>query len=89
MLNNNEGQILLYQTDDGKVSVNVRFEGETFWMTQKAISELFDVQIPAINKHLKNIYDEEELEPDTTISKKEIVQTEGSRNVKRLGDGSL
>lgn len=82
----NEGNIILYQTDDGKVTVNVRFEDETFWMTQKAIAELFDVQVPAIAKHLKNIYDEDELERDSTLSKKEIVQTEGSREVTRSVD---
>jgi hypothetical protein len=83
---NTDGKILLYQTNDGKVTVNVRFEGETFWMTQKAIAELFDVQVPAIAKHLKNIYEEEELSRDVTVSKKEIVQTEGEREVTRMVD---
>jgi len=83
MPNNIEGSIVLYQTDDGKVTVNVRFEDETFWLTQKVISELFGVGIPAITKHLKNIYEEEELDRDSTISKKEIVQTEGNREVTR------
>ncbi|HBT96445.1 MAG TPA: hypothetical protein DEB25_01745 [Desulfobulbaceae bacterium] len=78
-----EDQIILYQTDDGKVAVNVRFEGETFWMSQKAIAELFDVQVPAVTKHLKNIYEEEELAREATVSKKEIVQTEGQRRVTR------
>jgi len=81
-----EAKIILYQTEDGKVTVNVRFENETFWMTQKAISELFDVQIPAIAKHIKNIYEEEELERDPTISKMEIVQNEGGRMVSRPVD---
>jgi len=80
---NTEGQIILYQTNDGKVAVNVRFEGETFWMTQKAIAELFDVQVPAVAKHLRNIYEEEELEREATVSKKEIVHTEGRRQVMR------
>ncbi|MCL1893620.1 MAG: virulence RhuM family protein [Holophagaceae bacterium] len=78
-----EAKIIMYQTNDGKVAVNVRFEGETFWMTQKAIAELFDVQVPAIAKHLKNIYEEEELERGPTISKMETVQTEGGRKVMR------
>ncbi len=56
-----EDKIILYSTDSGNVTVSVRFEDENFWMTQKAIAELFDVQVPAITKHLKNIYDEEEL----------------------------
>jgi hypothetical protein len=81
-----EERIMLYQTDDGKVIVRVRFENETFWLTQKAIAELFDVGIPTIAKHLKNIYAEEELERDATISKKEIVQAEGTREISRSVD---
>ena len=83
MNNKNEGQIILYSTADGKVKVDVRFEDETFWLSQKAIAELFGVGVPAIAKHLKNIYDEEELDRDATVSKKEIVQMEGSREVTR------
>jgi len=60
------------------------FENETFWMTQKAMAELFDVNVPAISKHLTNIYDEEELIKKSTVSKMEIVQKEGQRNVKRM-----
>ena len=59
---------------------------ETIWLTQKAMAELFDVEVPAISKHLANIYADGELQPDATVSKMEIVQTEGSRNVKRLVD---
>ncbi|MBS3969877.1 MAG: virulence RhuM family protein [Clostridia bacterium] len=81
-----EDKIVLYTTDSGNVTVSVRFEEENFWMTQKAIAELFDVQVPAITKHLKNIYDEEELTREATVSKKEIVQIEGSREVSRLVD---
>lgn len=81
-----EDKIILYTTDSGNVTVSVRFEDENFWMTQKAIAELFDVQVPAITKHLKNIYDEEELTREATVSKKEIVQIEGSREVSRLVD---
>ncbi|MDR0834502.1 MAG: virulence RhuM family protein [Candidatus Symbiothrix sp.] len=77
------GQILLYQTGDGQVSVDVVFENETFWMPQKNIAALFDVNIPAVSKHLKNIYDDEELAPDSTVSKMEIVQLEGNRQVNR------
>ena len=71
----NTGQVLFYQTQDGKVKVDVWFENENFWLTQKAIAELFEVNIPAISKHLKNIYAEEELSPEATISKKETVRT--------------
>ena len=82
-MSSGEGRILLYQTDDGKIAVDVRFEDETFWMTQKAIAELFAVQVPAIAKHLKNIFEEEELDREATVSKKEIVQVEGGREVTR------
>ena len=81
---NNTGKVVLYTTENAKITVSVRFENETFWMTQKAIAELFDVQTPAIAKHLGNIYAEGELARERTVSKKEIVQTEGAREVSRL-----
>ena len=80
---NNALQFLIYNTPDESVSVNAVVKDETIWLTQKAMAELFDVQTPAINKHLANIFDEGELEPSSTISKMEIVQTEGNRAVKR------
>lgn len=83
---NNALQFLIYNTPDESVSVNAVVKDETIWLTQKAMAELFDVQIPAINKHLSNIFDEGELEPSSTISKMEIVQTEGNRAVKRNMD---
>ena len=78
-----EGKIALYSTPNSNVYVDVVFKDETFWMTQKSIAELFDVNIPAISKHLKNIFDDEELSPDSTVSKMEIVQLEGGREVAR------
>lgn len=78
-----ESNILLYETDEGKINVDVILKDETIWLTQKSMSELFDVNVPAINKHLNNIYTEEELNRNSTISKMEIVQKEGSRNIKR------
>jgi len=86
ILNVSEGKITLYSTPDGNVYVDVVFKDETFWMTQKSIAELFDVNTPAISKHLKNIFDNEELTPDSTISKMEIVQIEGGREVSRTSD---
>ncbi|MCL1876379.1 MAG: virulence RhuM family protein [Synergistaceae bacterium] len=84
MKNSDESIIVLYQTNDGNVAINVRFENDTFWLTQKVIAELFDVQIPAIAKHLKNIFEEGELAHEATVSKKEIVQKEGTRQVTRI-----
>ena len=63
--------------------IHVRYENETLWMTQKAMSELFDVEQHAIAKNLINIYNENELDKDSTYSKMELVQKEGTRNVKR------
>ena len=78
-----ESKFLLYETEDGKINVNVILRDETIWLSQKSMAELFDVQIPDINKHLNKIYCECELNRDSTISKMEIVQKEGNRNVKR------
>ena len=80
---NNEIQFILYQLPDDEGKVQVVIKDETIWATQKAMAQLFDVNIPAISKHLKNIFEEGELRPDTTVSKMEIVQVEGEREVKR------
>jgi hypothetical protein len=79
----NEGKILLYQTDDCNVTVDVRFEDETFWLTQKVLAELFGTTVANINIHIKNIFDEGELEEGATIKDSLIVQIEGSREVSR------
>ena len=75
--------IVFYQTEETDVVVNVVYKDETFWLTQKAMAELFDVNPQAITKHLQNIYEENELQYDSTCSILEQVQKEGSRNVKR------
>lgn len=79
----NESNILLYETDEGKINLDVILKDETIWLTQKSMSELFDVNVPAINKHLNNIYEEKELDKNSTISKMEIVRKEENRNVNR------
>lgn len=79
-------EIILYQMDDTNVCINVVFEDETFWLSQRGMAELFDVNSQAITKHLANIYEEEELQKEATCSKKEQVQNEGSRLVKRKID---
>ena len=78
-----EHEIVLYQVEGTNICVNVVFKDETFWMTQKAMAELFDVNVPAISKHLYNIFEEGELFKEATVSKMEIVQMEGNRKVKR------
>lgn len=78
-----QNNIILYQTENKNVTINVTFQNETFWLSQKMIAQLFGVEIPAISKHLNNIYESGELNKDSTISILETVQLEGSRNVKR------
>lgn len=79
----NEGKIALYAVGDTNVYVDVVYKDETFWMTQKAIAELFDVNVPAISKHIKNVFGDGELKADSTVSILEIVQKEGKREVSR------
>ena len=81
-----EHEIVLYQIENTNVCVNVIFKDETFWMTQKAMSELFDVNSQAITKHIGNIFAEGELEKQATCSKMEQVQQEGKRQVRRQKD---
>lgn len=77
-------QFLLYQSADENISVNAVIKDETIWLTQKAMAQLFGVDVPAISKHLANIFAEGELARTATVSKMETVQTEGGRNVKRM-----
>jgi hypothetical protein len=76
-------EILLYSTPDGAVRVEVVFEDETFWLTQKKMAELFGVNVRTVNEHLGNIFISNELQKNPTIRKFRIVQTEGTREVAR------
>ncbi len=82
-LQDQTSEFLLYSTPDGDIRVEVLLSGETIWLTQKRIAELFGVGVPAISKHLDNIYESGELEREATISILETVQQEGKREVKR------
>ncbi len=73
-----EMEMILYHSDDGDVSVNAYIKDETLWITQKAMAELFDVQVPAISKHLKNIFHDGELEEQVVVSKMEITTPHGA-----------
>ena len=77
------GELLLYQTEDGQVKLNVRLEDETVWLTQRLMAELFQVQPQNITMHLKNIYFEGELSEEATCKDFLQVQREGSRTVER------
>lgn len=69
--------IILYNSPEGNVKVEVMYSGETFWLPQKRIAELFGVEIPAISKHLKNIFESSELQEDSVVSKMEITASDG------------
>jgi hypothetical protein len=80
------GEIVLYRAADGGPALDVRLERESIWLTQVQMAELFGVNVPAIFKHIKNIYATGELESGATVSKMEIVRQEGSRKVRRAVD---
>jgi hypothetical protein len=82
----NRSELLIYQTNDGNTRIEVRLENETVWLSQKLMAELFQVSIPTVNEHIRNLYEESELQPDPTIRKFRIVQTEGSRQISREVD---
>ncbi len=81
-----KSEIILYKTDDGAIKIDTVFLGETIWLTQAQMAELFDVNVPAISKHLNNIFEKGELQKEATVSKMETVQQEGSRQVIRIRD---
>ena len=78
------GEIVLYQTDEGRTRVECRFADETLWLSQALIADLFQVSLPTVNEHLKGIYAEGELPTEATIRKFRIVRREGAREVARV-----
>jgi hypothetical protein len=76
-------EILIYQSEDGRSRIQVRLAGETVWLTQRLMAELFQVAVPTVNEHIRNIYEEGELDRAATIRKFRIVQPEGGREVHR------
>lgn len=85
-IRNSTVDFLIFTCPNGKQSIEARYEDETIWLPQKLMASLFDVTVSAINQHLKNIYDEQELTKEATIKKFLIVQIEGSREVSRSVD---
>ena len=79
----NSSQIIIYQTASGETKLEVRLENETVWLTQKLMAALFQTTVPNINMHLKNVFEEGELDPAVTIKDFLIVRTEGNREVSR------
>ena len=71
-------EMVLYHSDEGDVSVDAYSKDESIWITQKAMAELFGVQVPAVSKHLKKIFEEGELDEKVVISKMEITSPHGA-----------
>ncbi len=82
----NKSQLIIYQTETGETKIDVRFQDETVWLSQQLMAELFQTTVPNINMHIKNIFDEEELNKNATIKDFLIVRKEGERQVKRKVD---
>ena len=78
-----DDNIIIYKNKEGNINIDAHFQHETIWLSQKMMARLFEVNIPAISKHLNNIYQEKELDKSSTISILETVQQEGNRTVKR------
>ncbi len=76
---NNSSDIILYSSPEGNIKVEVIYSGETFWLTQKRMAELFGVEVPAVSKHLTNIFETGELVQEATVSKMERVESDKNR----------
>lgn len=82
-IRNSTAEFLIFQIENKEEGIEVLYQDETLWLTQKTMSILFDVDIRTINEHLKNIYSQGEVDKNTTIRKNLIVQKEGNRNISR------
>ena len=81
-----KGQFLVYEAEDGRVKIDVRLSDETVWLSQALIAELFQTSVPNISMHIRNVYEEGELQPEATIKKFLTVRQEGNRAVRRQLD---
>lgn len=77
MNKNPQSQIVIYQTEDGQTKIDVQFQDETVWLTQKLMAELFEVSVPTINEHLKNIFSTQELDEISVIRNFRITASDG------------
>lgn len=83
MIDSEKGDIIIYQTDDGLTKIDVKIEDETVWLSQQQMAELYDTTKQNISLHIKNIFDENELNENSTVKEFLTVQKEGNRNVER------
>jgi hypothetical protein len=86
MVSGMENKIEIYQESNSSIGINVKFDDDTVWLTQKQMADLFDKDVRTINEHILNIYKTDELRRDPTIRKFRIVRIEGERSVVRTVD---
>ena len=79
-----KSQLLIYQSEDGRIRLDVRFEGETVWLTQPMIADLFETTVPNVSMHLRNVFEEGELIEEATVKNFLTVRQEGARQVTGL-----
>jgi hypothetical protein len=82
-MNQSTGKIAIYQTTDGQTRIDVRFERDTFWLSQAQMAEVFDKDSDTIGLHLRNIYESGELDEGATTEESSVVRQEGKRQVRR------
>ena len=80
-MNNSNGDIIIYQTEDGLTKINVKIENETVWLSQQQMADLYDTTKQNISLHIKNIFDEEELDINSTVKEFLTVQKEGISSI--------
>ena len=74
------GQFLVYQTPDGKLKIDVRFEGETVWLTQQQMAELFQTSVPNVSMHIRNVFAEGELQAGSVVKESLTTAADGTRS---------
>ena len=80
---NNNNSIVIYQSEDGKVHLDVLYNEETMWLSQQQLCELYQTSKSNVSEHIKHIYEDDELSRETTVRNFRTVQFEGTRNVER------
>jgi len=76
------GQFLVYRTEDGKLKIDVRFEGETVWLTQSHMAALFQTSVPNISMHIRNLFAEAELQADSVVKESLTTAADGVRKAR-------
>ena len=81
---NNQSEIIIYQTEDGQTKIDVRMENETVWLSLDKMAQLFQRDKSTVSRHIRNVFEEGELDQNSVVANFATVQTEGNRQVERL-----